>query len=79
MLCWYCDNEKIIENKLKDALSYSGGVGEPAYITKCFDLKQGTPCSAAQFAIAEFSTEEYQYKVAIGIANGIDKMKNTIS
>lgn len=45
---------------IKDALSYSGGVGEPAYITKCFDLKQGTPCSAAQFAIAEFSQEEYQ-------------------
>ncbi len=45
---------------IKDALSYSGGVGEPVYKTKCFDLKLGAPCSAIQFAIADFSEADYQ-------------------
>lgn len=44
---------------IKDAFSYSGGKGEPAYITKCFDLKQGAPCSALTFATMDFTMEEY--------------------
>lgn len=48
---------------IKDALSFSGGVGEPAYITKCFDLKQGAPCSALTFANADYSMEDYQVMV----------------
>ena len=45
---------------IKDAFSFSGGQGEPAYITKCFDLKMGEPCSAKAFAIDEFSREDYE-------------------
>lgn len=44
---------------IKDALSFSGGKGEPLYKTRCFDLKQGAPCSALAFAVADFSKEEY--------------------
>lgn len=52
---------------IKDSLSYSGGVGEPAYITKCFDLAQGAPCSALQFAVADFSEEDYQSMLVDGL------------
>ena len=45
---------------IKDAFSYSGGVGEPLYVTKCFDLKKGEPCNASAFAVDEFSYEDYQ-------------------
>lgn len=52
---------------IKDALSYSGGVGEPAYITKCFDFRQGASCSAKEFAIAEYSEEDYQSILVDGL------------
>lgn len=53
----YCDG-RFVCFLIKSCYSFQGGDDDPIYSTRCFDLKNGIPCSALNFALVDDFTED---------------------